>query len=97
MLLICARCSELTSRVSVCLRYCLLRTLKQCQMQRELLLAAGKELVWHGRTQNEPAHYCSICEVSTLVLNHTQVLVWTEVRVRLILPALLFFPSYLCA
>uniref|UniRef100_A0A3B4ULV6 [histone H3]-trimethyl-L-lysine(27) demethylase n=1 Tax=Seriola dumerili TaxID=41447 RepID=A0A3B4ULV6_SERDU len=47
------------------IKYCLLRTLKQCQMQRELLLAAGKELVWHGRTQNEPAHYCSICEVRT--------------------------------
>ncbi|KAM9803368.1 lysine-specific demethylase 6A isoform X3 [Syngnathus typhle] len=45
------------------IKYCLLRTLKQCQMQRELLLAGGKELVWHGRTQNEPAHYCSICEV----------------------------------
>ncbi|XP_077584160.1 lysine-specific demethylase 6A isoform X3 [Stigmatopora nigra] len=45
------------------IKYCLLRTLKQCQMQRELLLAAGKQLVWHGRTQNEPAHYCSICEV----------------------------------
>nr|XP_057938859.1 lysine-specific demethylase 6A isoform X2 [Doryrhamphus excisus] len=45
------------------IKYCLLRTLKQCQMQRELLLAAGKELVWHGRSQNEPAHYCSICEV----------------------------------
>lgn len=37
-------------------------------MQRELLLAAGKELVWHGRTQNEPAHYCSICEVMMCVL-----------------------------
>lgn len=53
------------TRVFLCVRYCLLRTLKQCQMQRELLLAAGKELVWHGRTQNEPAHYCSICEVNT--------------------------------
>ncbi|XP_061679729.1 histone demethylase UTY [Syngnathoides biaculeatus] len=45
------------------IKYCLLRTLKRCQMQRELLLAAGKELVWHGRAHNEPAHYCSICEV----------------------------------
>ncbi|XP_061735656.1 histone demethylase UTY isoform X2 [Nerophis ophidion] len=45
------------------IKYCLLRTLKQCQMQRELLLNAGKSLVWHGRTQHEPAHYCSICEV----------------------------------
>lgn len=48
----------------------MLRTLKQCQMQRELLLGAGKELVWHGRTQSEPAHYCSICEVSTALLQH---------------------------
>ncbi|XP_078142417.1 lysine-specific demethylase 6A isoform X1 [Centroberyx gerrardi] len=50
------------------IKYCLLRTLKQCQMLRELLLAAGKELVWHGRTQNEPAHYCSICEVEVFDL-----------------------------
>ncbi|XP_041807463.1 lysine-specific demethylase 6A [Chelmon rostratus] len=50
------------------IKYCLLRTLKQCQMQRELLLAAGKELAWHGRTQNEPAHYCSICEVEVFNL-----------------------------
>ncbi|XP_041662635.1 lysine-specific demethylase 6A [Cheilinus undulatus] len=50
------------------IKYCLLRTLKQCQMQRELLLNAGKELVWHGRTQNEPAHYCSICEVEVFNL-----------------------------
>ncbi|KAK7882329.1 hypothetical protein WMY93_028503 [Mugilogobius chulae] len=44
------------------IKYCLLRTLKQCQMQREHLQGSGKDLVWHGRTQNEPAHYCSICE-----------------------------------
>uniref|UniRef100_A0A668AZZ7 [histone H3]-trimethyl-L-lysine(27) demethylase n=1 Tax=Myripristis murdjan TaxID=586833 RepID=A0A668AZZ7_9TELE len=50
------------------IKYCLLRTLKQCQMLRDLLLAAGKELVWHGRTQNEPAHYCSICEVEVFDL-----------------------------
>ncbi|KAA8588415.1 hypothetical protein FQN60_001609 [Etheostoma spectabile] len=50
------------------IKYCLLRTLKQCQMQRELLLAAGKDLVWHGRTPSEPAHYCSICEVEVFDL-----------------------------
>uniref|UniRef100_A0A3Q2Q7B7 [histone H3]-trimethyl-L-lysine(27) demethylase n=1 Tax=Fundulus heteroclitus TaxID=8078 RepID=A0A3Q2Q7B7_FUNHE len=50
------------------IKYCLLRTLKQVQMQREMLLAAGKELVWHGRTQSEPAHYCSICEVEVFDL-----------------------------
>lgn len=49
------------------LRYCLLRTLKQCQMLREALIASGKELVWHGRTKDEPAHYCSICEVCCIL------------------------------
>lgn len=46
-----------------CGRYCLLKTLKQCQMLREALISAGREMVWHGRTKDEPAHYCSICEV----------------------------------
>uniref|UniRef100_A0A8C2ZXD7 [histone H3]-trimethyl-L-lysine(27) demethylase n=1 Tax=Cyclopterus lumpus TaxID=8103 RepID=A0A8C2ZXD7_CYCLU len=50
------------------IKYCLLRTLKQCQMQRELLQASGGELVWHGRNQSEPAHYCSICEVEVFDL-----------------------------
>lgn len=50
------------------IKYCLLRTLKQCQALREALLAAGKELVWHGRTKDEPAHYCSICEVEVFDL-----------------------------
>ncbi|KAM6140764.1 LOW QUALITY PROTEIN: lysine-specific demethylase 6A [Pterocles gutturalis] len=44
------------------IKYCLLRTLKQCQTLRETLIAAGKEIVWHGRAKDEPAHYCSICE-----------------------------------
>ncbi|XP_052004146.1 lysine-specific demethylase 6A-like isoform X3 [Xyrauchen texanus] len=50
------------------IKYCLLRTLKQCQMLREALLAAGNELVWHGRTKDEPAHYCNICEVEVFDL-----------------------------
>ncbi|XP_033842459.1 lysine-specific demethylase 6A [Periophthalmus magnuspinnatus] len=50
------------------IKYCLLRTLRQCQLQREHLEGAGKELVWHGRTNNEPAHYCSICEVEVFNL-----------------------------
>ncbi|KAM9669488.1 lysine-specific demethylase 6A isoform 21-T21 [Dama dama] len=48
--------------------YCLLRTLKQCQTLREALIAAGKEIIWHGRTKEEPAHYCSICEVEVFNL-----------------------------
>uniref|UniRef100_A0A8C9U0C1 [histone H3]-trimethyl-L-lysine(27) demethylase n=1 Tax=Scleropages formosus TaxID=113540 RepID=A0A8C9U0C1_SCLFO len=50
------------------IKYCLLRTLKQCQLLKEALLAAGKEMVWHGRTRDEPAHYCSICEVEVFNL-----------------------------
>ncbi|KAI1899634.1 hypothetical protein AGOR_G00063800 [Albula goreensis] len=50
------------------IKYCLLRTLKQCQMLKEALTAAGKEVVWHGRTKDEPAHYCSICEVEVFDL-----------------------------
>ncbi|XP_023413702.1 lysine-specific demethylase 6A isoform X20 [Loxodonta africana] len=48
--------------------YCLLRTLKQCQTLREALIAAGKEIIWHGRAKEEPAHYCSICEVEVFDL-----------------------------
>ncbi|XP_072282929.1 lysine-specific demethylase 6A isoform X3 [Pyxicephalus adspersus] len=50
------------------IKYCLLRTLKQCQALREALIAAGKEVVWHGRTKEEPAHYCNICEVEVFNL-----------------------------
>ncbi|XP_035171847.1 lysine-specific demethylase 6A isoform X6 [Oxyura jamaicensis] len=50
------------------IKYCLLRTLKQCQTLREALITAGKEIVWHGRAKDEPAHYCSICEVEVFDL-----------------------------
>ncbi|XP_027818823.1 lysine-specific demethylase 6A isoform X17 [Ovis aries] len=50
------------------IKYCLLRTLKQCQTLRDALIAAGKEIIWHGRTKEEPAHYCSICEVEVFNL-----------------------------
>ncbi|XP_012693022.1 LOW QUALITY PROTEIN: lysine-specific demethylase 6A [Clupea harengus] len=50
------------------IKYCLFRTLKQCQMLKEALMGAGKVLVWHGRTKEEPAHYCSICEVEVFDL-----------------------------
>ncbi|XP_022347431.1 histone demethylase UTY-like, partial [Enhydra lutris kenyoni] len=48
--------------------YCLLKILKQCQTLREALITAGKEVIWHGRTNDEPAHYCSICEVEVFDL-----------------------------
>ncbi|XP_044767949.1 lysine-specific demethylase 6A isoform X12 [Neomonachus schauinslandi] len=48
------------------IKYCLLKILKQCQTLREALTTAGKEIIWHGRTNDEPAHYCSICEAPSL-------------------------------
>uniref|UniRef100_A0A671Q1M4 [histone H3]-trimethyl-L-lysine(27) demethylase n=1 Tax=Sinocyclocheilus anshuiensis TaxID=1608454 RepID=A0A671Q1M4_9TELE len=48
--------------------FCLLRTLKQCQTIKEALVSAGKETVWHRRSRDEPAHYCSICEVEVFNL-----------------------------
>ncbi|XP_040279748.1 lysine-specific demethylase 6A isoform X2 [Bufo bufo] len=50
------------------IKYCLLRTLKQCQALREALITAGKEIIWHGRTKEETAHYCSLCEVEVFNL-----------------------------
>ncbi|XP_043928308.1 lysine-specific demethylase 6A [Protopterus annectens] len=49
-------------------KYCLLRTLKHCQSLKDALISAGKEIVWHGRTKDEPAHYCNICEVEVFNL-----------------------------
>ncbi|XP_055284585.1 lysine-specific demethylase 6A-like isoform X7 [Moschus berezovskii] len=50
------------------IKYCLMKILKQCLTLREALIAAGKEVIWHGRTNDEPAHYCSICEVEVFDL-----------------------------
>ncbi|KAL1272188.1 hypothetical protein QQF64_028050 [Cirrhinus molitorella] len=50
------------------IKFCLLRTLKQCQTIKEALVAAGKETIWHRRGRDEPAHYCSICEVEVFNL-----------------------------
>ncbi|XP_051030958.1 histone demethylase UTY isoform X2 [Phodopus roborovskii] len=50
------------------IKYCLLKILKQCQTLREALVAAGKEVLWHGRINGEPAPYCSICEVEVFNL-----------------------------
>ncbi|KAF7711314.1 lysine (K)-specific demethylase 6A, like isoform X1 [Silurus meridionalis] len=50
------------------IKFCLLRTLKQCQKVKEVLKAAGKETIWHGRSRDEPARYCTICEVEVFNL-----------------------------
>ncbi|CAL1276391.1 unnamed protein product [Larinioides sclopetarius] len=45
------------------IKYCLLRTLRQCQMTLDFLKELKKEVKWHGRGKNEAAHYCTNCEV----------------------------------
>nr|XP_020478296.1 lysine-specific demethylase 6A-like isoform X2 [Monopterus albus] len=50
------------------IKYCLLRTLKQCQRVKEALASAGKDTVLRPRTRDEPAHYCTICEVEVFNL-----------------------------
>ncbi|KAF1371744.1 hypothetical protein PFLUV_G00272280 [Perca fluviatilis] len=50
------------------IKYCLLRTLKQCQWVKEALATSGKETVLRPRTRDEPAHYCTICEVEVFNL-----------------------------
>uniref|UniRef100_A0AAR2LN45 [histone H3]-trimethyl-L-lysine(27) demethylase n=1 Tax=Pygocentrus nattereri TaxID=42514 RepID=A0AAR2LN45_PYGNA len=50
------------------IKFCLLRTLKQCQTVKESLVASGKETIWHGRSRDEPARYCTICEVEVFNL-----------------------------
>ncbi|XP_035212282.1 lysine-specific demethylase 6A-like isoform X2 [Stegodyphus dumicola] len=45
------------------IKYCLLRTLRQCQMTLDFLKELKKDVKWHGRGKNEAAHYCTNCEV----------------------------------
>lgn len=45
------------------IKYCLLRTLRQCQLTIDFVKSLGKEIRWHGRGRNEAAHYCVNCEV----------------------------------
>jgi histone demethylase len=45
------------------MKYCLLRTLRQCQLIIEFCQGLNKEVKWHGRQESEAAHYCDKCEV----------------------------------
>uniref|UniRef100_UPI00358FE961 histone demethylase UTY-like isoform X2 n=1 Tax=Myxine glutinosa TaxID=7769 RepID=UPI00358FE961 len=49
-------------------RMCLLRSLKSVQLARDALATVGKNIVWHGRAKDEPAHYCTVCEVEVFDL-----------------------------
>ena len=45
-------------------RYCLMQSIKHCQVQRESLVRAGKKIAYQGRVKDEPAYYCNECDVS---------------------------------
>nr|XP_041568105.1 lysine-specific demethylase 6B [Taeniopygia guttata] len=45
------------------IKYCLLQSIKHCQVQRENLLRAGKKIAYQGRVKDEPAYYCNECDV----------------------------------
>ncbi|NWR06962.1 KDM6B demethylase, partial [Paradoxornis webbianus] len=49
-------------------RYCLLQSIKHCQVQRESLVRAGKKIAYQGRVKDEPAYYCNECDVSVTVI-----------------------------
>ncbi|KAH8038682.1 hypothetical protein HPB51_002826 [Rhipicephalus microplus] len=45
------------------IKYCLLRSLRHCQIVVEFVKGLGKDIRWHGRAKNEIAHYCTNCEL----------------------------------
>ncbi|XP_039580182.1 lysine-specific demethylase 6B-like, partial [Passer montanus] len=55
----CPRCL----RCPCARRYCLLQSIKHCQVQRESLVRAGKKIAYQGRVKDEPAYYCNECDV----------------------------------
>ena len=48
-------------------RFCLLQSMKHCQVQRESLVRTGKKIAYQGRVKDEPAYYCNECDVSAPV------------------------------
>lgn len=45
------------------IKYCLLRTLKQCQLTIDFIKSLDLEIRFHGRGKNEASHYCVNCEL----------------------------------
>ncbi|XP_044857425.1 lysine-specific demethylase 6B isoform X1 [Mauremys mutica] len=46
------------------IKYCLMQSIKHCQVLRETLVCAGKKIAYQGRVKDEPAYYCNECDVS---------------------------------
>lgn len=45
------------------IKYCLLQSIKRCQIQRDRLIRSGKKLAYQARVKDEPAYYCNECDV----------------------------------
>lgn len=45
------------------IKYCLLQSMKRCQIQRDRLIRSGKKLAYQARVKDEPAYYCNECDV----------------------------------
>lgn len=45
------------------IKYCLLQSMKRCQIQRDRLLRSGKKIAYQPRVKDEPAYYCNECDM----------------------------------
>ncbi|TFJ96662.1 putative sulfate transporter 3.3 [Platysternon megacephalum] len=45
------------------IKYCLMQSIKHCQVLRETLVRSGKKIAYQGRVKDEPAYYCNECDV----------------------------------
>ncbi|XP_075715373.1 lysine-specific demethylase 6B isoform X2 [Rhinoderma darwinii] len=45
------------------IKYCLLQSIKRCQIQRDSLIRGGKKIAYQARVKDEPAYYCNECDV----------------------------------
>ncbi|XP_072006033.1 lysine-specific demethylase 6B isoform X2 [Engystomops pustulosus] len=45
------------------IKYCLLQSMKRCQVQRDSLIRSGKKIAYQARVKDEPAYYCNECDV----------------------------------
>ena len=42
-----------------------MRSLRQIRFTLDFIEELGLEMKWHGRSENEAAHYCNDCEVGS--------------------------------
>uniref|UniRef100_K7FUK6 Lysine-specific demethylase 6B n=1 Tax=Pelodiscus sinensis TaxID=13735 RepID=K7FUK6_PELSI len=45
------------------IKYCLMQSIKHCQVLRASLVRSGKKIAYQGRVKDEPAYYCNECDV----------------------------------